>query len=115
MSNLMENNILSKLSTHLFWDCNIDCLDPNIDKKLILERVFSRGTENDEREVFNYYGENVIKNTVLDIKYFDKKTLNYLSVVFNVPKEEFKCYKRSLSESPFGIDVVFDPQFEPGD
>jgi len=99
----MENSILSKLSEHLFWDCNIERLDPYIDKKLILERVFSRGTENDEREAFNYYGKNVIKNTVLDIKYFDKKTLNYLSIVLNVPKEEFRCYKRSLLESPFGI------------
>jgi hypothetical protein len=99
----MENNILSKLSKYLFWDCNIERLDPNIDKKLILERVFSRGTENDEREAFNYYGKNVIKDTVLDIKYFDKKTLNYLSIVFNIPKEEFRCYKCSLLESPFGI------------
>ncbi len=103
MSNLMETNILSKLSKHLFWDCNIDRLDPNIDKKLILERVFSRGTENDEREVLNYYGRDTIKDTVLDIKYFDKKTLNYLSIVLNVPKENFRCYKRSLSENPFGI------------
>jgi len=99
----MEGNILSKLSNYLFWDCNINLLDPNIDRNLILERVFSRGTENDEREVLNYYGANLIKNTILDIKYLDKKTLNYLSIVFNIPKEEFKCYKRSLSENPFGI------------
>jgi len=99
----MESNILSKLSEYLFWDCNINLLDPNIDRKLILERVFSRGTENDEKEVLNYYGKNIVKNTILDIKYFDKKTLNYLSIVFNIPKEEFKCYKYSLSKNPFGI------------
>jgi hypothetical protein len=99
----MENNILPKLSKHLFWDYDIDRLDPDIDKKLILERVFSRGTENDEREALNYYGKEVVKNTVSAIKYFDKKTLNYLSVVFDIPKEKFKCYKRSLSENPFGI------------
>jgi len=99
----MEGNILSKLSEYLFWDCNINLLDPDIDKKLILERVFSRGTENDEKETVNYYGKNIIKNTILDIKYFDKKTLNYLSIVFNIPKEEFRCYKQSLSENPFGI------------
>jgi len=99
----MEENILSKLSGYLFWDCNINLLDPNIDRNLILERVFSRGTENDERKVLNYYGTNLIKNTILDIKYLDKKTLNYLSIVFSIPKEKFKCYKRSLSGNPFGI------------
>ena len=78
-------------------------LDPDIDKKLILERVFTRGTENDEKKIFDHYGNESIKNAVLDIKYFDKKTLNYLSIVFNIPKEEFRCYKQSLSENPFGI------------
>jgi hypothetical protein len=99
----MEGNILSKLSEYLFWDCNSAILDPKIDKNLILERIFSRGTENDEKEAFNYYGQDLIKHTVLDIKYFDKKTLNYLSIVFNIPKEEFRCYKHSLSANPFGI------------
>jgi hypothetical protein len=100
----MENNsLLNRLSKYLFWDCNADMLDPNIDKKLILERVFTRGTENDEKEIFNFYGKETIKNTVLDIKYFDKKTLNYLSVIFDVSRENFKCFGKSLSENPFGI------------
>ena len=100
----MENDsFLTKLSQYLFWDCNVNKLDPNIDKKMILERVFSRGTEKDEREVFCFYGKEVIKNTVPKIKYFDKKTLNYLSVVLNISKENFKCYKKSLLKSPFGI------------
>jgi hypothetical protein len=68
----VESNIISK---YLFWDCNINALDPNTDKKLILERVFSRGTENDEKEALKFYGTNLIKHTILDIKYFDKKLL----------------------------------------
>ena len=100
----MENDdFLMRLSQYLFWDCNISMLDPNIDRKMILERVFSRGTEKDEKEIFCFYGKEVIKNTVLEIKYFDKKTLNYLSIVLNISKEDFKCYKKSLLESPFGI------------
>jgi hypothetical protein len=99
----MEGNILPKLSEYLFWNCNINTLDPHLDRNLILERIFSRGTENDEKEALNYYGKNLIKNAVVDIKYLDKKTLNYLSIVFGIPKEEFKCYKHSQSGNPFGI------------
>ena len=99
----MESNILLKLSNYLFWDYDKNMLDPNIDKNLILERVFTRGTENDEKEVFNYYGKDIIKQAVLHIKYLDKKTLNYLSTIFNISKEDFECYKRSLSDNPFGI------------
>ncbi|MDR1837452.1 MAG: hypothetical protein LBQ89_07320 [Treponema sp.] len=99
----MKESLLPKLSKFLFWDCNIDLLDPNVDRNLILERVFSLGTENDEREIFGYYGKDFIKHTIPDIKYLDKKTLNYLSIVFGIPKEEFRCYKQSLLKNPFGI------------
>jgi hypothetical protein len=100
---MMNYNILARLSKYLFWDCDTDTLDPNIDRNLILERVFSRGTENDEKEVFGYYGKNIIKEAVLTVKHFDKKTLNYLSIIFNVSKEDFRCYKKTLLESPYGI------------
>jgi len=96
-------NILTKLSKHLFWDYDADRLDPNADRCLILERVFTRGTENDEREVFGYYGLDLIRQAVIDIKYLDKKSLNYLSVVLNIPKENFKCCEKALSGNPFGI------------
>lgn len=94
-------NILSKLSDHLFWDYDRNALDPDVSKRLIIERVFSRGTERDERLAFDYYGEEVIKNTAVDINFLDKKTLNYLSVILHIPKEKFKCYEKTLSPLPF--------------
>jgi hypothetical protein len=100
---MADTGLLPKLSKSLFWDYNIHNLDPDSDKNIIVERVFTRGTENDEKEVFNYYGKDLIKDIVLNVKYFDKKTLNYLSIIFNIPKENFKCYKKTLSENPFGI------------
>jgi hypothetical protein len=70
---MKDANLLSRLSKFLFWDYNVNILDPNIDKNIILERVFTRGTENDEKEIFSYYGKDLIKDTVLNMKYFDKK------------------------------------------
>jgi hypothetical protein len=84
--NTKENNFLSKLSDCLFWDCNKDMLDPDIDKNLILERVFTRGTENDEKEVFNYYGKDIIKHAVLTIKYLDKKNTKLFKYYFKYSK-----------------------------
>jgi hypothetical protein len=99
----MKDNILSKLSAYLFWDCDRDMLDPYADRNLVLERVFTRGTEDDERTVFNFYGKDLIRESAPNIKYLDKKTLNYLSIILDIPKEKFKCYERSLSKTPFGI------------
>jgi len=98
-----SNKLLENLSKHLFWDYDIAKLNEKNDKKFILERVFTRGFEKDEKLVFSYYGEKVIKNTVVSIRNLDKKTLNYLSVILNIPKKEFKCYKQTLSANPFWI------------
>ncbi|MCL2880065.1 MAG: hypothetical protein FWF29_07460 [Treponema sp.] len=98
-----SKTFLSKLSKYLFWDCNIAEINPKRDINLVLERVFSQGTENDEKEIFRYYNLKNIKDSVVSINYLDRKTLNYLSIILNVPKEEFKCCKKSLLESPFGI------------
>ena len=89
----MTNEVINGLSSYLFWDRDISKLDLINDKELILERVFSRGMENDEKQVFVMYDIEVIKETVLKIKNFDKKTLNYLSIIFRIPKEKFRCYK----------------------
>lgn len=96
-------NILSTLSKHLFWDCDAALLDPQADRRLILERVFTRGTESDERAVFGYYGRDVVRESVVGIKYLDIKTLNYLCVILGLQRESFKCYKRALLSDPFGI------------
>jgi hypothetical protein len=94
---------LPNLSKDLFWDCNTNSLDYDNNKQFILERVFTRGSENDEKEVFKYYGINTIKETVLNIKYLDRKTLNYLSVILDIPQRSFRCYEKSLSVNPFGM------------
>jgi len=96
-------NILQRLSKPLFWDYDASRLDPDADIRLILERVFTRGTEADEREVFGCYGRERIRQAVTEIKYLDKKSLNYLSVILDIPKENFKCCEKALSENPFGI------------
>jgi hypothetical protein len=35
-----KKDILSELSPYLFWDCNAGMLDPDMDKKLVLECFF---------------------------------------------------------------------------
>jgi len=50
---MVNKLFLSRLSKYLFWDYNIETLNPKKDINLILERVFTQGTENDEKEVFS--------------------------------------------------------------
>lgn len=87
------------LSSFLFWDCDEGKIDYAKRVNFILERVFGMGTENDIREVIRYYGVETIKKEIIKIKILDKKTVNYLSFSFNIPKQEFLCCKKNAYQN----------------
>ena len=87
------------LSNFLFWDCDKNKIDYKKRANFVLERVFSMGTENDVREVVRYYGIETIKHTVVKIKVLDRKTINYLSFTFGIPKQDFLCYEKNVYQN----------------
>ena len=85
-----------KLSKHLFWDIDERKLDYESRAPFVLERVFTMGMQEDEWEVNNYYGKERIREEVVKCKSLDKKTLNYISIFYEVPKEKFECYTKDV-------------------
>jgi hypothetical protein len=89
------------LSNFLFWDSDIGQIDFLKQAVFILERVFSMGTEDDVKEVIKYYGIKKIKKEIVKIKFLDKKTLNYLSFTFGIPRWRFKCCKKTVLQGSY--------------
>lgn len=56
-----------------------------------------RGNLSDWKNLLDFYGIDRIKSEVVNIRYLDKKTLSYLSAVFNIKKEQFRCYNTEPS------------------
>ncbi|PCH65360.1 MAG: hypothetical protein COC01_09790 [Bacteroidetes bacterium] len=81
----------------LFWDIQYEQLDWDKNAVFILERVAMYGNLSEWQAVLNYYGVIRIKKMIKQISYLDKKTLNYLSLKFNIHKQEFNCYTRQQS------------------
>jgi hypothetical protein len=88
-------------SGHLFWDCKD--LDYEKNKDLIMERVFRFGREEDEIKLFRYYRHGEIRRTVKKLYELDEATLSYLSVILDIPKEKFRCYKTIQSRKTCGL------------
>jgi len=80
------------LSDSCFWDMDCKELDFEKDKNFIITRVVSRGTSSDEIELFKFYGWETIKEEVVKIRYLNKKILNYLSLLLEIKKEQFRCF-----------------------
>ncbi len=87
----------SSLNKNLFWDVDINTLDFEKHARFIIQRVLLKGDLPDWHELKRIYGIERIKNESLQIRYLDKKTLNLLSLIFNIPKEKFRCYNTKLS------------------
>jgi hypothetical protein len=92
-----KNYFLKKLADHYFWDVDSSKMDPKASKRLIIERVFSLGTIEDMKRVVAYYGRENVVEELSKLNYLDPKTLNFVSILFDKPKREFKCYTSELS------------------
>lgn len=88
---------LSHLDPAYFWDVEIISLDEQRSKRLIIERVFSRGTLEEIKRIEDFYGKEVIVSTLTHLAFLDAKTLNFVAVIYSIPKAKFRCYRHRQS------------------
>jgi len=80
------------LPKRLFWDTNMENLDWDTHARFVIERVVQYGYISDWIAIKRHYGLKKIKTELLQSRYLDKKTLNFFSLYFNIPKTKFRCY-----------------------
>jgi len=85
----MEKPQLSKV---IFWDTDYNRIDWEKKARFVIERVVMFGNLKDWRIIQQFYGMEKIKESVLLSRDLDPKTLNFFSLIFNIPKEQFRCY-----------------------
>ena len=93
----MANKLVQQLSKRFFWDLNYNTMDDEEHKRIIIERVFTIGDIDDVKKLINTYDNDSIVHEIKNVGYLDKKTINWLSLVFKVSKSDFKCYTKTQS------------------
>ena len=88
------SNILQHINKAYFWDVDISKLDPEKSYRLIIERVMLYGNLQEIGIIKNYYGTPRIETTLCSLNFIDPKNLNFFSLLFGIPKSQFKCYTR---------------------
>jgi hypothetical protein len=87
-------------SKRLFWDIDIQSLNPQTDRFFIIERVMNYGLWNDFVRLIHLYGKDIVKTEVVKSTYLKKDVLNFLCLYLNLKPSQFKCYKRRQSMEP---------------
>ncbi|MCF6357247.1 MAG: hypothetical protein L3J54_05515, partial [Draconibacterium sp.] len=94
--------LLQHINKIYFWDIDINKLNENKSKRLIIERVINFGKLHEIQLLKEYYGTEVVIETLCNLNYIDPKTLNFISLFFNIPKTRFKCYiRKQLNNQPW--------------
>ncbi len=93
----MVAKLIPQLNKACFWDVDINMLDEEKSKRLIIERMMQFGTWHEIRLIKDFYGDETVISTLCQLNYIDPKTLNFASLLFQIPKSKFKCYTRAQS------------------
>lgn len=94
--------LLEQLNKAYFWDTDPNQLDESLSKRLIIERVINFGNLLEIKTIKEFYGIKEIKSTLCNLSYIDPKTLNFISLLFHIPKTKFKCYiRKQLISQPW--------------
>lgn len=94
--------LIEQLNKAYFWDVDIAKIDEEKSKRLIIERVINYGNLHEIKLIKEFYGIKEIRSTLCKLNYIDPKTLNFISLLFHVPKTKFKCYTRKqLTNQPW--------------
>lgn len=100
MTYLLDTTTVPQFSKVLFWDTDFEKIDYDRHARDVIARVIMYGNWNDWTAVNAYYGLERIKTEMLQVRHLDKKSLHFLSFLFNIPKEQFRCYTWQQSNPP---------------
>ena len=86
-----------QLSRVIFWDTDYEMIDWEKNARYVIARAIMYGTIEDWRTIQAEYGMDRIREEMLQERDLDPKSLSFLSCIFNIPKENFRCYTQIRS------------------
>ncbi len=95
----MRPNKLSvgDFSSGLFWDVNPATIDCEKHINYIVGRVLEAGTLADWQLLCQHLSLQGVVKVAQNLRSIDKKSLTFLSVVGNIPQEQFRCCTQKQS------------------
>jgi hypothetical protein len=84
---------ISDFSPHLFWDVDKAFFDLKKYQSFLIQRILEYGKMKDWKLIQDLYGMEAIKAAALNARSLDAVTLSFVSILFNIDKTEFRCYK----------------------
>lgn len=92
----ISDPFLSQLSPQLFWDVDPDAVDPEAHADFLIVRVMERGTHENVRAAWSYYGASKIQAALLAAPALSPKTIAFFANQFGLRRSAFRAHQRSV-------------------
>ncbi|MBN8703943.1 MAG: hypothetical protein J0M08_12825 [Bacteroidetes bacterium] len=83
-----------KVSNRAFWDVNYNSIDYNKHADYVIKKVFDLGTLDDIMEVLVCYGEEKVKDVIINADRLDSGAIEMAYIIFDVKPLDLKCYTK---------------------
>ncbi|MFN4145423.1 MAG: DUF6922 domain-containing protein [Runella sp.] len=81
-----------RLRRATFWDTDFDTLDYEHQANAIIKRVFEYGTWEEILETTIFYGEDKIRDTLVNARALRRSTIALAAALLGIPKKEFYSF-----------------------
>ncbi|MBC7387857.1 MAG: hypothetical protein H7329_01475 [Opitutaceae bacterium] len=98
----MEEKPKPIFEKRIFWDVNFENIDYDAKANFVIERVFERGDVQDIRNCRRYYGDDKVREALLNAMFLPEHRIHLASAVIDRPITDFRCYTlRQLNPTLF--------------
>jgi hypothetical protein len=87
--------IKNYLDKFLFWDSNFEKLDVDKSPAAVIQRVADRGTDFQKEKFIEYYGFDVVRETMLKARYIMPLGIHFVIAKLDIPLTSLTFYKLS--------------------
>jgi len=87
----------AKINPSLLWEYDMSHFDFQQMREVVVQRVVERGWPEDWYAALNMYGVEGMKSAIKLLPYLNDKDMNFVSLLFEIPLSEMKCYIKKQS------------------
>lgn len=84
----------AKVRESLLWEYDLTRFNWEEMRNLVVQRVIERGRMDDFYAILNFYGLIGVKQAIMQIPYLNQRDRSFVCSVFNLKKENLKCYTK---------------------
>ena len=93
-----DNKGRNTVSPTLLWEYDLTHFDWQRSRKIVVQRIIERGWLKDYFAAFDLYGGiEGFREIIKEVPSLSARDMNFVCTVFNLKKEELRCYTRKLS------------------